>query len=265
MRKGNRIIIGILFLAGFIFLQSCAHQQKATSTTFAGYVENTQVNVNTRIPGRIVELRVDEGDKVEKGDTIAVLDKTELLENKKALLSRLENIRKNKQRIENLYQAGAIPAQKLDEIETNYQFIYHKILALDAKLNDMTITAPISGIVVAKILEKGQMMPPGMPVVVLTDTSSSYARFSIPETYLDQINPGQEFELTTAIPGLTVTARVFQIIPMANFATKTPTTLRDQRDVRTFSVKMKFKKYYPQLKPGMSVYLTLTPPQTQGE
>ena len=55
------------------------------------------------------------------------------------------------------------------------------------------------------------------------------------------------------------------MVPMAGFATKTPTTLRDQRDVRTFSVKMKFEKYYPQLKPGMSVYLTLTNPQTKGE
>ncbi len=256
-------LLAVIVLFGS--LTGCHKQQVNSNTTFAGYIENTQVNVNTRIPGRIVKLLVDEGQKVEQGDTIAVLDKTELLENKKALLSRLENIRTNRKRIENLYKAGAIPQQKLDEIETNYQFVYHKILALDSKLNDMTITAPISGIVVTKILEKGQMMPPGMPVVVLTDTNSTYARFSIPENYLDQINMGQSFTLKSAVKNLTIKAKVFQIIPMANFATKTPTTLRGQRDVRSFSVKMKFDKFYPQLKPGMSVYLSLKNPEIQGE
>lgn len=262
------IITRLSLLAAIILfgaLTGCNKQQAAPYTTFAGYVENTQVNVNTRIPGRIVKLLVDEGQKVEQGDTIAVLDKTELLEHKKALLSRLENIKTNKQRIENLYKAGAIPQQKLDEIETNYQFVYHQILALDSKLNDMTITAPISGVVVTKILEKGQMMPPGMPVVVLTDTNFTYARFSIPENYLDQINMGQSFTLNTAVKDLTVKAKVFQIIPMADFATHTPTTLREQRDVRSFSVKMKFDKYYLQLKPGMSIYLSLKNPETQGE
>lgn len=264
MNKFSRV--SLLFISTlFILFQACLKKQVKTYTTFAGYVENTQVNVNTRIPGRITQLLVDEGDKVEIGDTIAVLDKTELLENKKALLARLANIKKNKHRLENLYKAGAIPLLKLDEIETNYQFVYHKILALDSKLNDMTITAPISGVVVAKILEKGQMMPPGMPVVVLTDTNSTYARFSVPETFLNQVNMGQEFELKTAIDNLKIKAKVFQMVLMAGFATKTPTTLRDQRDVRTFSVKMKFEKYYPQLKPGMSVYLTLTNPQTKGE
>jgi membrane fusion protein (multidrug efflux system) len=248
-----------------IVLVGCSEKQPNPTRTFSGYVETTQVNVNTRIPGKIVSILVDEGDKVTKGDTIAILDTREMLANRKALLSMLKNIEVNKTRVYNLYNAGAVPKQKVDEIETNYSIVKNKIAALDAKIEDMTIRSPITGIVVAKILEEGQMMPPGMPVVIVTDTNTVYARFSIPETYLSQIKLGNNLTLATPIKNKTVSAKVFQVIPMADFATKLPTDLRDERDVRSFSVKMKFNKYYEFLKSGMSVYLKLNNPDYKGE
>jgi len=256
----------MLFLAFpiFILLIGCSKKEENPYTSFAGYVENTQVNVTTRMPGLIKKIFCDEGDYVEKGDTVAVLDKKELLANRKALVARLSNIKVNKKRVQNLFDAGAVPQQKLDEIETNYQIVYDKLLALDTKLEDMTVISPLSGVVVTKVLEEGQMMPPGMPVVIVSDTSITYARFSIPESYFDQISLGGKFTLSTAVKDAKVQATVFQIVPMADFATHTPTDLRGQSDVRSFSVKMKFDHYYKLLKPGMSVYLQLKNPAKEG-
>ena len=216
------------------------------------------------MPGLIKKIYVDEGSFVQKGDTIAVLDKKELIARRKSLVARLSNIKVNKSRVQNLYNAGAVPMQKLDEIETNYQIVYNQLLALETKLDDMTIVAPLSGVVVTKVLEQGQMMPPGMPVVIVSDTSITYARFSIPESFLDKISLGQKFYLDTALKDAKMQATVFQIIPMADFATHTPTDLRGQSDVRSFSVKMKFDKYYKMLKPGMSAYLKLKNPAKEG-
>ncbi len=263
----NKLVRQLIFLSlSIVFLTvGCSEKQIEPTRTFSGYVENTQVNVNTRIPGKIVSILVDEGDRVSKGDTVAILDTRGMRANRKALVAILKNIEVNKTRVYNLYNAGAIPKQKVDEIETNYSIVKNKIAALDAKIEDMTIRTPISGIVVAKILEAGQMMPPGMPVVIVTDTNTTYSRFSIPETYLNQIKLGDEFSLQTAVNDLNAKAKVFQIIPMADFATKLPTDLRGERDVRSFSVKMKFDKYYDFLKSGMSVYLKLKNPDYKGE
>ena len=248
----------------FMLLVGCAKKEENPYTTFAGYVENTQVNVTTRMPGLITKIFCDEGEIVQKGDTVAVLDKKELLANRRALVARLSNINVNKKRVQNLFDAGAVPQQKLDEIETNYQIVRDQLMALDTKLEDMTVIAPLSGVVVTKVLEQGQMMPPGMPVVIVSDTSITYARFSIPESYFDQVSLGQKFTLSTAVRGAEVQATVFQIVPMADFATHTPTDLRGQSDVRSFSVKMKFDQYYKLLKPGMSVYLQLKNPEKEG-
>lgn len=239
-------------------LTSCNHKEAVSvDPEFMGYIESTQVNVTTRIPGKIISIEVDEGDSVKEGQVVAELDKREILASRNSLLSRLANLVKNKKRLENLYQAGAIAEQKLDEIQTNYDVLKNNLLALDARLEDMTIVSPVNGVVSVRVLEPGQMMPPGMPVVIVTDTSQNWARFSIPEKYLTRIDLGQKFILKTAVKGLQYKGRVIQIMPMTDFAAKKSTTLRGERDLRSFDIKLKITHPGKPLKPGMYIYMTL--------
>jgi len=252
-----------LSLVGIILI-SCAHshQEETVEHQFMGYVENTQVNVTGRMPGKIVGLYVDEGDTVKQGEKIAQLDTRELDANLAALNFQLKNIILNKGRAEHLYNVGALPQQKVDEIETSYEVLKSNILALKTKIEDMVITSPMDGIVNVKVMEVGQMLAPGMAVVIVTDLNGTWARFCVPEKYTNQINIGQLFELKSNIPGITFKAKVVQILPFADFATHTPTMLRDERDVRAFDVKLKLietpgLKSINTSKPGMSVYLSL--------
>jgi len=251
-----------LIVIAIVMFTSCSEKNNSKTQKvprFMGYIENTQLNVTTRMPGRITEIYVDEGDTVKEGQKVAQLDTREIMANRKAMTAKLENIIKNKKRLENLFAAGAVPQQKVDMIETQYQVLMNKINALDTKIEDMTITSPIDAIVNVKVLEVGQMMPPGMPVVIVTDPQGTWARFSIPETYINQINLGKTFNLETNISGLTLKGKVISILPMATFATHTPTTLRDDRDIRSFDIKLKIIDNQMQCKPGMSAFLTLKP------
>ena len=251
-------IVPFLFLP--IVLGSCGSsrgKQQKPDAEFMGYIENTQVNVTTRMPGRIAAIYVDEGDTLKQGDTVAQLDTREIRNKLAALLSKLENVNINKKRVEHLYKAGAVSEQKLDEISTGYEMLRDNIRALKIRIEDMTIRAPMDGIVTAKVLEVNQMMPPGMPVVIEADPQGTWARFSIPETFLDKINLGDVFTLGSNMGTVKFKAKVVRILPMANFATRTPTTTRDRHDVQTFSVKMRILDDLSKCKPGMSVYLHL--------
>lgn len=250
-----------------IILFSCTNslKQEPTQHQFMGYIENTQVNITGRLPGKITSIYVDEGDTVKQGDKIARLDTRELDANMDAMNSQLKNIIRNKSRMEHLFQAGALPQQKVDEIETSYEVLRSNILALKTKIEDMLITSPIDGIVNVKVLENGQILSPGMAVVIVTDPDGTWARFSIPERFIDQINIGQQFEIKSNTSGPDYAAKVVRILPFAEFASHTPTTLRDERDVRTFDVKMKLvdtprHALIVTCKPGMYVYLTLKEP-----
>ena len=262
----NTKLLSMISIIGII-LVSCKSSTKkeADEQQFMGYIENTQVNVTGRMPGKIVKIYVDEGDTVKQGDKIAQLDTRELDANMKAMNSQVKNIALNKSRMEHLFNAGALPKQKLDEIETSYEVLQSNMLALSTKIEDMLITSPVDGIVNVKVLENGQMLAPGTAVVIVTDPDGTWARFSIPEKYINQINLGQQFEIKTNISGHNYAAKVTQILPLAEFATRTPTTLSDQRDIRTFEVKMKLidapgHASIIASKPGMYVYLTLKEP-----
>jgi RND family efflux transporter MFP subunit len=241
-------------------LISCKNtQQQPEDVRFLGYIENTQINVTTRIPGRIMEIYVNEGDTLKQGDKVARLDTREIMANRAAMTAKLKNLEINKKRVENLYKAGAVSQQSLDEISTGYEMLTEQLRALDVTIGDMMITAPVDGIVNVRVLEVNQMLAPGMPVIVETDPEGTWARFNIPETYIDQLNLGDTVTLSSNISHLKFKSKVIQILPLADFATHAPTTLRDQNDVRTFDVKMNILDNQLKCKPGMSVYISLKP------
>ena len=119
-----------------------------------GQVEVTEYRVSSKVPGRILELRVKEGDYVKVGDTLAILDAPEIrakmeqarsAENAAAAIelkakngAREEQIRgafsvlqqakagyeiaeKSYQRIQRLFDEGVISAQKRDEVYAQYK------------------------------------------------------------------------------------------------------------------------------------------------
>jgi membrane fusion protein (multidrug efflux system) len=254
--KISKVSVGLAVIA-MLMIGGCAQDPPKTQNVFMGYIEDTEVNVTTRIPGKITYIYVHEGQYVKADQKVAQLDNKDMLDNLSAMKAELSNIGRNRKRLENLYAVGAVPQQKLDEIETAYEVVKDKMMALQSNINDMTITSPIAGKVNARVLEPGQMMSPGMPVVVITDTSITWARFSIPESYINQIQLGNVLTLTTGMAKTNFKAEVVQILPMADFATKVPTNLQDERDVRAFSVKMKILNNKDQIKPGIYVYLKL--------
>ncbi|MCL5268523.1 MAG: efflux RND transporter periplasmic adaptor subunit [Bacteroidetes bacterium] len=260
--KISKVSVGLAVIA-MLMIGGCAQDPPKNQNVFMGYIEDTEVNVTTRIPGKITGIFVNEGAYVKADQKIAQLDNKDMLDNLSAMKEELSNIGKNKKRLENLYTVGAVSQQKLDEIETAYEVVKDKMSALQNNINDMTITSPIAGKVNVRVLEPGQMMAPGMPVVVVTDTSISWARFSIPESYINQIQLGKVLTLTTGMANTNFLAEVIQILPMADFATKVPTNLQNERDVRAFSVKMKILNNKDRIKPGIYVYLKLANPNAQ--
>jgi Multidrug resistance efflux pump len=155
-RKGNNMLIafiillaaiGLVALAGFFFL-------KPKDAVIQGQAEATEVRVSSKIAGRIQELRVKEGEKVQIGDTLAILYSPEV--NAKLLQAQsakdaakaqsdkaikgareeqvtaayaswqkaqagLEIAKRSYERLQNLYDKGVVSAQKRDEAEANFK------------------------------------------------------------------------------------------------------------------------------------------------
>ncbi len=157
-------VVIIVALIGFLALDR-------DPNVIQGQVEVTEYRVSSKVPGRILEIRVKEGDYVKVGDTLAILDAPEVrakmeqarsaesaaaaLELKAQNGARKEQIQgafsvlqqakagyeiaeKSYQRIQRLYDEGVVSAQKRDEVFANYKAMEAQMKAAQSQY-DMAV------------------------------------------------------------------------------------------------------------------------------
>ena len=66
----------LLGVAVSLVIAACAPDAPDNALRVSGHVEATEVHVSSEVGGRLLELRVDEGDRVKSGDVLAKVDPT---------------------------------------------------------------------------------------------------------------------------------------------------------------------------------------------
>ena len=320
MKRNN--VIGILATALVIILAVVLvswYLDKRTPMLIQGTVECTTYKASSKVPGRIDDMKVEEGERVEKGQLLYTLSTPELdakLQQAQAVKSAasaldqaalagarvqqieaamnmwqkaqagLELARKTLDRVQNLYNQGVIPAQKLDEATANYQAMEATAQAAKAQYNlamdgarkedkeaaaarvrqaegavsevesyirDAMVYSPVTGEVSTIIAEQGELVGSGYPVVAILDMSDMWVTFNVKETMLPGIKMGMHF--TGHVPALDadVELEVTYIAPQADFATWAATRTQGGFDIRTFAIKAKPVSEVENMRPGMSV------------
>ena len=236
------IFLAILaILAGAYYIYDMLGYQ----STDDAYVETTTVSVSPKVAGEIVKVMVTDNQPVKAGDVVAVIDqrdyKVKLAQaqaaydravlnqsnahaNLNAANSEIELARKDVERYENLYKAGAVSKQTLDKARTNLDAIKAKqtvaeqsifssnpannVKVADADLNVLKaqldaaklameyteVKAPINGTVSNKRVEVGMMVQPGTPLfVVVPNNVWIVANFK--ETQLEKMRVGQDVDI----------------------------------------------------------------------
>lgn len=139
---------------------------KQEPETIQGQVEVSEYRVSSKVPGRILEIRVKEGDYVNVGDTLAILDAPEVrakmtqaqsAENAAAAMDEMTNngarqeqvrgafavlqqakagleiAQKSYNRVQRLYDEGVMTAQKRDEAFANYKALEAQVKAAQSQ------------------------------------------------------------------------------------------------------------------------------------
>lgn len=137
--KRRLLIVGLVLVA--IFVAFFVHNALKYQSTDDAYVETTTVQVAPRVSGQIIEVHIDDNQRVKKGDLVAVIDPVDyeikleqaqakyekaLLEQKYALSARdaanteIAAAKADLIRCQNLYKSGAVSKQMLDNAQTKY-------------------------------------------------------------------------------------------------------------------------------------------------
>lgn len=211
--------------------------QTATYTsTVQAYVKN---NIAPQMAGRIAKINVEIGDFVTKGQVLAEMDRTQLLQ---AQLQ-LQNQEVELQRLKSLYEAGGLSQSDYDAMEMSYKVAKSQV---DNLLENTVLCSPVNGVVTARNYDAGDMYAMASPIYTVEQIKPVKLLVGISESDYTKVKKGDSVEITAdAIPGTTFYGKVDKIYPTVDPAT------------RTFTVEVVVSNNYTTLRPGMFARVTV--------
>ena len=240
-----------------------------------------KVNLSAHVVGKIEQLLVEEGQAVDAGDPVLVLERQAFLSASQDWQARLRQARLDVEqarvdladaelrlsRSERLAGQGVVSREDLDasrlaatgagiRLQRSEEAVRQAAANLDKARDDLaktTVFSPLGGRVITLNAEVGEtvypatMNNPASVVATIADLSEVLAVIDVDETEVVYVELGQAAELLVdALPDRTYQGRVVEI-GSSGFSRP------DQPDVTFFSVKVLFVEPDPALRPGMSV------------
>jgi RND family efflux transporter MFP subunit len=191
-------------------------------------VSRNSPSLAAEIDARVVDVLVEEGEAVSKGQELVLLDttKTELarreaLADIERLKATIDNEQRRVIRYRDLKTRDVMPQERLDDAEAQLAVSRASLTAAAARLaiiQDRLIRArlqaPFDGVVEIRHVSVGDFATVGRPLITITDTRALWARLPFPETVGYQLKEGLEVFIESPVaPGRVVQARIDQIRP----------------------------------------------------
>lgn len=263
----NRTIFSLI-LAGGILLASCAPKEKQKAAAAAGAADSVaaipvkvmpvsrttiartidytstilayeEVNLAPSTPGRVDKIYVEVGDRVQKGQNLFLMDRTQYYANK----IQLANLEKDLARIDTLFKLGSVTEQLFDQTNAQYEVMKTNVEFME---ENTLLEAPFDGIITGKYLEDGELYSgaPGMSgkaaVVTLMQINPVKIIVSISEQYFPLIRNGMKVRVTADVyPDKRFDGTIFRVHPTIDAMS------------RTFRAEIRISNGSELLRPGM--------------
>lgn len=232
-----------------------------------------QVQIGSDVMGRIVKIKVEEGDKIRKGDTLCIIDQStyvaRLRQAKSSLILAQAKIAKAKEdlrRSEELFKNHLISEEQYEKEKLNYEMakaeaeLSHEYYnEARENYNKTIITSPADGEVLQINKEEGEMVvmgtisTPGSVIMTIAERSKMFVKALVDETEVIKIDPGQPAVIT--IDALSDTTFEGEVTRIGGIPEKTGYGLEEAIN---FPIEVEIMGTHEKLYPGMSATCEIT-------
>ena len=297
-RRGGLLVAGLVLVLGAgatwfwsqrlqaAPVRTAAASARASNTVSPGAVLNAsgyvtarrRATVSSKVTGKVMEIFVEEGRAVKRGQILARLDDSQLRAQQSVDQAQLaaatkvaaENEARLKEaeltlgRRQQLVKEKVISKAELDSAEAEVESFRARIAlahqqvevarrqldARQADLNDMVVRAPFDGVAISKDAQPGEMISPVSAgggftrtgICTIVDMSSLEIEVDVSESYINRVKPGQPVEaLLDAYPDWRIPSKVITSVPSAD------------RQKATVKVRIGFDQLDPRMLPDMGV------------
>jgi RND family efflux transporter MFP subunit len=245
----------------------------------SGYVTaRRRATVSSKVTGKVLEVFVEEGKAVKKGQVLARLDDSQVraaLAVARAQLAtargaaaedeaRLREAERQFNRLNQLVQEKVVGRAEVDTAQSQVESLVARIAlarqqvevaqsqvaALEVDLSDMVVRAPFDGVAISKDAQPGEMISPVSAgggftrtgICTIVDMSSLEIEVDVSESYINRVKPNQPVEaILDAYPDWRIPAHVITTVPTAD------------RQKATVRVRIGFEGLEPRILPDMGV------------
>ena len=196
-------------------------QEMSDTLRAAGQIdfdEQALTRIGASVTGRVTQIQATLGQVVNKGDTLALINSSELSGSQLAYLkarSEKELHRRNMERAKTLFEADVISAAELNRRESEYEIASAETRAAQDQLRVLgvspksierlgstgtidsvaSVMATIKGVVVERKIAAGQVVQPSDVLFAVADLSRVWAVAQVPEQQVGQVKVGQSVSI----------------------------------------------------------------------
>ena len=218
--------------------------------TSVGSLEAVQgVMLTAELPGKVVRIAFEPGTKVKAGDLLLQQDISSEEAQLRAAEATVALAKLELERSSKLLGKKAVAQSKYDSDDALYKQAVAQIDGIRATIRKKTIRAPFTGRLGIRLVNLGQVIKEGEPIVSLQALDPIFVNFSLPQQQLAQVTPGLKVRVTTdALTGQAIEGEITAISPDVDAAT---------RNIRVQATVANSQEH---LRPGMFVNVAMVLP-----
>jgi len=272
-RRGGLLVAGLVLVLGAgatwfwsqrlqaAPVRTAAASARASNTVSPGAVLNAsgyvtarrRATVSSKVTGKVMEIFVEEGKEVRRGQVLARLDDTQIRAELAVSRAQLEAARRaavedqarlreaelTLKRLNQLVKDGVVGLAEVDSADATVDSLKARIAmaqqqvlvaetqvnAKETDLTDMTVRAPFDGVAISKDAQPGEMISPVSAgggftrtgICTIVDMSSLEVEVDVSESYINRVKPNQPVEaVLDAYPDWRIPAHVITTVPSAD-------------------------------------------------
>ena len=194
-------------------------QLESTVDAVGTVLANASAVLRAEVPGQVVERHFEEGQHVSKGDRLFSIEAAVLQAEANEAKANLEQSDAAYKRAQELVKSQLVSATEFDTARANYNVSVARLRSAESRLSKTVIRAPFDGFIGLRRINVGDYATIGQELVNVVRLNPLRVDFSVPETLLSRIQPGQKISVTVgAFRGEVFEGEVTAIDPQIDVA-----------------------------------------------
>lgn len=179
------------------------------------------IGVNAQVAGALLEVSVEEGDRVEEGQIVARLDDRELQAQLRSAEASFEVAEAAFDRARQLLERQVITQPEYEAERTGFEAARAQLDQLRTRVGFTEVRAPIGGVITTKLVQTGDVVGNQGRLLEVAEVDTMVVRVAVSELDIVQIHEGDRVDVTLdALSDEVLQATVRRVFPAADPATR---------------------------------------------